>query len=68
MNYKKMTVYIYDWGHGSHDDYEYDMNLGLEYARDRNILNAYVVIDEKLFMLAVIKLGIQFKEIDLSNP
>ena len=29
-----------------------------------NIPNAYEVIDEKLFMLAVIKLGIQFKEIE----
>ena len=63
-----MTVFIYDWGRGTHDDYEYDMNLGLEYARGRNLLNTYEVIDKKLFMLAVIKLGIQFKEIDLSNP
>lgn len=59
-----MTVFIYDWGRGTHDDYEYDMNLGLEY----NLLNTYEVIDKPLFMLAVIKLGIRYKEIDLSNP
>jgi hypothetical protein len=59
-----MTIYIYDWGRGTYDDYKYLYTSGLIYANDRNVLNAYEVIDEKLFMLAVIKLGIQFKEIE----
>ena len=59
-----MTIYIYDWGRGTHADYKYLYTSGLNYSNRMNIPNAYEVIDEKLFMLAVIKLGIQFKEIE----
>jgi hypothetical protein len=59
-----MTIYIYDWGRGTFDDYKYLYTSGLNYSNHMNIPNAYEVIDEKLFMLAVIKLGIQFKEIE----
>jgi hypothetical protein len=57
-----MIVHIHDWGRGYHDDYKYDSNLGLRY-----IINlGYEVIDKQVFMLAIIKHGIQFKEIKCS--
>ena len=58
-----MIICIYDWGHGSDDDYQYDWQFGLKYSKKRAILSTYEVIDEKLFMLAVVKLGIQFTEL-----
>lgn len=58
-----MIVNIYDWGHGSYDDYKYDWHLGLKYDPDISktyIANLYEVIDKQVFMLAIIKHGLKY--------
>jgi hypothetical protein len=61
-----MFVRIYDWGHGSYSNYKNDSELGLRYADHpnngyRGIL-FYEVMDERLFLLAIIKHAINYKE------
>jgi hypothetical protein len=61
-----MFVRIYDWGHGSYINYKNDLEIGLKYADHphngyRGIL-FYEVMDKRLFMLAIIKHGINYKE------
>ena len=58
-----MIVHIHDWGYGSFNDYKSDWNLGLEYTDEVSktyCKNIFYVIDKRVFMLSVIKLGMKY--------
>lgn len=58
-----MFIRITDWGNGSYDDIEYDTDIGLRFVGDKSNMNSYKVINKQLFMLAVLKYDIKFKEV-----
>jgi len=58
-----MIIRITSWGIGSYDDIKYDSDIGLLFAGDNSNYNYYKVSNKQLFMLAVLKYGIEFTEV-----
>jgi hypothetical protein len=53
-----MLIRIYDWGNYTWDSYNNESQIGLKLDK----YNRMEVIDKQLFMLAIIKYGIVYKE------
>jgi hypothetical protein len=54
-----MFIHVYDWGRCHWDVYRDEPEIGLRLARYGRV----EVTDKHVFMLAVIKYGIEFKEV-----
>jgi hypothetical protein len=59
-----MIIYINNWGTISYDEYRFDYELGLKYiAKESSVFgdDLYEIVNEPLFMLAIIKHNIQYR-------
>jgi hypothetical protein len=56
---KKMFIRVYDWGRCHWDNYRNEAEVGLRFASYGRI----EVTNKKVFMLAVLNYGIEFKEV-----